>query len=68
MPPSETLQPSPGPWTPSHNYTWVPLFHPDRTFWIPSDQATLVGVLPPGDKYACSIALAGAFAQEDKFP
>ena len=64
VPPSETLWPSPGPWTPPFNYTWVPLFHPNQTSWIRNDQIILVGVLQYKDKYACNIALA----QKDKFP
>ena len=63
VPPSETLWPSPGPWTPPFNYTWVPLFHPNETSWIRNDQIILVGVLQYKDKYACNIALA----QKDEF-
>ena len=63
VPPSETLWPSPGPWTPPFNYTWVPLFHPNETRWIRNDQIILVGVLQYKDKYTCNIALAQKVTQ-----
>ena len=54
-PPSETLQPSPGPLGPALNRTWVPLYLPHRIIWL-QDYEITVGVLPLRDRYPCLIA------------
>ena len=56
----DELQPSPGPWTPSHNYTWeaLPVGAGGRTVWIPRPNVVIVSRLAYRDRFAAKVAFA----------
>ena len=56
----DELQPSPGPWTPSHNYTWeaLPVGAGGRTVWIPRPNVVIVSRLAYRDRFAAKVAVA----------